>query len=436
MPLLKNKQLLLTETSRAPCRVSRYLGGGGQGEVYRADLKGTTVALKWYLKGSATKQQRYILEDLIARSPPDNRFLWPMELVSDSNMAGFGYIMSLREPHYKGLVDLVKGTAKPSFHSLATAGYQLADSYYQLHAKGLCYRDISFGNVFFDPKTGDVRICDNDNVGVNHDPYSGVLGTPRFMAPEIVCGRSLPDRDSDLYSLAVLLFFMFMVAHPLEGLHESEINCIDLHAMVKLYGTDPLFIFHPTNESNRPHPKFHFNALDNWPLYPQFLRDLFIRSFTEGLTNTKHGRVRETQWRQAMVRLRDSIYYCHKCSAKNFYDADDTVDKSTCWHCQASLQQPFRLQLGTNGIVVLNHDTKLFLHHLDGEQSYDFTRIAAEVSLNPKDPKIWGLKNMTKQKWVATSVDGTMSDIEPGRTTRLKTGTKINFRTIEGTIQH
>ena len=273
MPLLKNKQLLLTQTSRTPCRVSRYLGGGGQGEVYRADLKGTSVALKWYFKGTATKDQRYILEDLIAHGPPDNRFLWPIELVSDSNMSGFGYIMGLRGSHYKGLVDLVKGKAKPSFRSLATAGYQLADSYYQLHAKGLCYRDISFGNVFFDPKTGDVRICDNDNVGVNRDKkYRGVLGTPRFMAPEIVCGRSLPDRDSDLYSLAVLLFFMFMVAHPLEGLHETEINCIDLPAMEMLYGTDPLFIFHPTNESNRPDPTIHFNALANWPIYPQFLR--------------------------------------------------------------------------------------------------------------------------------------------------------------------
>jgi hypothetical protein len=39
---------------------------------------------------------------------------------------------------------------------------------------GYSYRDISFGNLFFDPDTGDVLICDNDNVSANGKDMSGV----------------------------------------------------------------------------------------------------------------------------------------------------------------------------------------------------------------------------------------------------------------------
>lgn len=40
-------------------------------------------------------------------------------------------------------------------------------------------------NLFFDPDTGDVLICDNDNVSANGVNHSSVYGTPRFMAPEM-----------------------------------------------------------------------------------------------------------------------------------------------------------------------------------------------------------------------------------------------------------
>ena len=65
-------------------------------------------------------------------------------------------------------------------------GHQLADSFLRLHTEGLCYRDISLGNVCFDPETGDTLVCDNDNVGIDGLSSGAVIGTKRFMAPEIV----------------------------------------------------------------------------------------------------------------------------------------------------------------------------------------------------------------------------------------------------------
>lgn len=266
--ILKPGQTVYTDPSRVGCTVEQFLGGGGQGEVYRANLSGRPVALKWYFPHQATSEQLAALTTLLKMGAPNAKFLWPLELAAESGVPGFGYIMPLREPRYKGIVDLMKRRIEPSFRALATAGLELAHSFLQLHAKGLCYRDISFGNVFFDPDTGEVLICDNDNVAVDGKTQGGILGTPRFMAPEVVRGNALPSTQTDLFSLAVLLFYMLMVHHPLEGQAEAAIRCFDLPAMTKLYGTAPVFIFDPNNASNRPLPGYHDNAIAFWPIYP------------------------------------------------------------------------------------------------------------------------------------------------------------------------
>lgn len=75
------------------------------------------------------------------------------------DVAGFGYIMPLREPRYKGMVDLMKRRIEPNLRALATAGFALADSFFQLHAKGLCYRDISFVSGYQNNALTLVQVC-------------------------------------------------------------------------------------------------------------------------------------------------------------------------------------------------------------------------------------------------------------------------------------
>jgi DNA-binding helix-hairpin-helix protein with protein kinase domain len=435
--ILKVGQTVQSETSGATCTVEQFLGGGGQGEVYRANLGGSPVALKWYYRQQATEEQRNALQTLIKSGAPNDLFLWPMELAVSSDVEGFGYIMPLRPDHFKGIVSLMKRHIEPSFRALTIAGRDLAHSFFQLHARGFCYRDISFGNVFFDPDTGDVLICDNDNVGVNNKVEGGVKGTLGFMAPEIVRDEANPSTTTDLFSLAVLLFYMLFVHHPLEGEKEAKIICFDLPAKNKLYGTEPVFIFDPDNTSNRPVPGLHDNPLIYWEVYPQFLRHLFIRSFTEGLHDPQR-RVRESEWRAALVRLTDSIIYCTHCGSENFYDSDALKASggtpAPCWNCKKQLLLPPRIRIGKQ-VVMLNHDTKLFPHHIDpNNRSYDFSHPVAEVTRHPKDPNIWGLKNISDSKWNST-VGDTVKDVAPGRSVTLAVGTTINFGAIEGDIR-
>jgi len=439
--LLKHNQIIQLN-NHLTCTVQECLGGGGQGEVYKADLNGSEVALKWYFPNQATLEQQQALAELIQKNAPNDKFLWPLSLAHCSEVKGFGYIMPLRPAHYKSIADLITRRVEPSFYHLLTATMQLADSFLQLHAKGLCYQDISFGNVFIDPLNGNILICDNDNVTTNKlSENSPIMGTPRFMAPEIVLGTAAPSSESDLFSLAVLLFYMLMLHHPLEGKKEADIKCFDLPAMNKLYGQEPLFIFDPVDDSNRPVAGYQDNAQIYWDMYPQFIKDLFNKAFTTGLHDPQHGRVRESEWRAALAKLRDSLLYCQHCGVENFYDAGllkSQGELNSCWACAKTVAVPPRILIQHTNlamIVMLNHDTQLFPHHFDPYRYYDFSYPVAKVNQHPTNPNVWGLKNLSQTTWSVSSEDGSIKAIATGQSITLSAGLSIHFGAVQGQIR-
>ena len=444
--LLNPKEKVHTLSTEFSYEIEAFLGGGGQGEVYRArlvDRQGpdTPVALKWffphYVRQDKNLQAR--LERAIVTGRPSDRFLWPQALVQrGAEHDDFGYVMPIREERFVGITDLVTRQTVPTFRALVTAGFELAHNYLQLHAEGFCYRDISFGNVFFDPESGEIRICDNDNVSVDDGRDGAISGTARFMAPEIVRGEAGPDTQTDLFSLAVLLFYMLVNHHPLEGAKETQFQIFDIQAMTYLYGTSPQFIFDPDDKSNWPLRGYHDNALALWDLYPRFLQELFILTFTEGL-HYPDKRARENQWCSALIRLRDSIFYCQHCSNENFYSTDALDDSngnsSVCWSCKSSHRLPPRMRIDGKDVVMLNHDTLLYPHHFNAEHSYNFEVPVAEVTQHPKNPRVWGLRNHSEEKWTSQNAAKEVKDVEPGKTVALSSGLRIQFGRREGEVR-
>ncbi len=429
---------LHTKRGGAPIEVREHLGTGGQGEVYRVDVdRGRTMAMKWYLPTAVSRQQYRRLQRLIDRGAPSPDFLWPEEMVvSSESKQGFGYLMELRPRGFFSIVELMAGRVNPSFRTVTTAAMNLANAFLSLHSRGLCYGDISFGNIFFHPRRGEIRICDNDNVIVDGSDDITVLGTPRFMAPEIVCGESLPNSDTDRYSLAVLLFYLFMVHHPLEGRREWEIHCLDLPAMERLYGDDPLFIFDPDDHSNRP-MKGHQDAVKlYWELYPQFLRDLFTTAFTRGLRHPEEGRVRESQWSKAIGRLQDSIMNC-ECGAEVFYDVH-YLRKSggvsaPCWSCGQNPQLSPRMRIG-DAIVVMTEETTLLKRHLCRFAKEPGQERPLAVCEHAGDGTL-ALVNKTSESWSVTTSGHSTRSIEPGKGIALRDGLEIHFGEVRGRVR-
>ncbi len=412
--------------------VRRFIGEGSQGAVYDVVLEptGEHHALKWYFPARGNERQRATIDELIDRGSPDDRFLWPTEIALITGNPSFGYVMPLRDRSSVGLADLLTGKVDVPFSTICTLGTELADTFLSLHSQGLCYRDISFGNVFFDPSTGRPLICDNDNVGVDGASASAVLGTRRFMAPEIVRRESAPSTATDLYSLSVLLFYLLMVGHPLVGRRELEFDVWDDKAESILFGRDPRFVFDPRDSSNAPVPELHGSVATNWDLYPDFIKRLFTQAFTDGLTDPTNGRVRESVWRSALARLRDLVLRCPACSKESFWR--ENVTRVTCWSCDRKLNDPVRLEIDGRPLV-LNRDTLVCHHHL--RLDYDFKTVVGRVIQHPTSPDRWGLRNESPEPWNVVLPSNERTTADPGRSVGLLPGTRIQIGPVSATIR-
>jgi eukaryotic-like serine/threonine-protein kinase len=420
------------------CVVDEFIGAGGQGEVYRLRVDGGAtsddLALKWYFPEWATRQQWDDLSALIEVGPPSARFLWPIDLAMCSGRPGFGYVMPLRPARFHSCVEIMCGRLEISFSSLLRVCLRVADGFLSLHARGLCYRDISFGNIFIDPTSGDVLIADNDNVAVDGRGAEGVHGTERFMAPEIVRGEALPSTATDLYSLSVLLFYLLMVSHPLEGLRMARADVFGREEALELYGRHPVFVFDPHDTSNGPDPERHWHAAIYWSLYPRMIRELFVRAFTDGLSDPMGGRVREGEWRDCLARLLDLLVPC-RCGASTFLEPDGRV-AAPCWSCGSPTptREPLpRLVLDPEldrHVVVLNLGRRLFAHHLRTRR-YDYREVAAEVVRHPTKGDVTGLRNLSAEAWTARANGGGDVIVPPGRSITIAPGTTIAFGSSE-----
>ncbi|HEY5311469.1 MAG TPA: hypothetical protein VIK18_03080 [Pirellulales bacterium] len=136
--------------------------------------------------------------------------------------------------------------------------------------------------------------------------------------------------------------------------------------------------------------------------------------------------------------MRDLAGYC-TCQAENFYDPDYDQPANGarhCWACQQPLRWPFRLAIGKRRNIVLNHATKLFGHHLDPQKTFDFSEPLAEVSRHPTEPGVWGLKNLSPDKWVVVSAEGALIDVLPGKSAKLAGDMTIQFGNVTGEVSY
>ena len=84
--------------------------------------------------------------------------------------------------------------------------------------------------------------------------------------------------------------------------------------------------------------------------------------------------------------------------------------------------------------IALNHDTKLFLHHIDPDRKYDFSNPVAEVSRHPTEPRVWGLRNLSTYPWKVGKANGDIIEVNSKQSFSLVPGTQIDFGTSKGMV--
>ncbi|MDD3491205.1 MAG: serine/threonine-protein kinase [Paludibacter sp.] len=384
--------------------VKRKLGEGGQGIVYLVEMNGKQYALKWYTH-DCSKDFYNNLDNNIKNGAPTASFLWPQFLTVWKEKR-FGYIMALRPDEYKDFSHFL--LAKVRFGSLSAmtnAALQISNAFRELHRKGYSYQDLNDGNFFIHPTTGEVLICDNDNVA----PYGknlGIAGKCRYMAPEVVLRKSLPNADTDRFSLGILLFMLLFNNHPLEGKLIAGVPCMTDQMERRFYGSSPVFIFDPTNDTNRPVMGIHTNAIRRWPIFPQFIKDAFIHIFGAEGIHEPNKRNPENEWLKLFVRLRNETVKC-SCGGETFINID--ASESTCINCGKKLGKPLTLNVGRNRIVMFPGQKTYSIHTKSGSE--DFSTITGEVIQNKNNPALWGIRNLSTDSWMCTMPDGTQKTI-------------------------
>ena len=405
--------------------VVEKLGEGGQGVVYKVLYNGEMLALKWYFANKLRDPVRFYrnIQNNIKQGAPTDAFLWPLE-ITENFEGSFGYLMKLRPSEYKDFSLFLLAKAKfSSIDAIINAALNITNGFRELHRSGFSYQDLNDGNFFVNPKTGDVLICDNDNVA----PYGenlGIAGKCRYMAPEVVVGKKRPDIHTDRFSLAVVLYLLLFCNHPLEG-RATMCPCLTEENERKFYGTNPIFVWDPSNDSNRPVRGVHVNEIRFWPVYPEFVRKTFEQAFSQKkmIGNDITHRVQEKEWQEVFTALRDVLVTCPACRNETFMDLN--VNSCTCMNCGKPVPKYPVLKVKKYK-AVLAPEKKIYechvIHDSDG-----FKETKGSVVTAKNDPRLLGLRNESGNNWSVVLPNGTSKQYANGQVIKIERGIKVNF---------
>lgn len=397
--------------------VQKRIGGGGQGDVYLVSYNNSPMALKWYKKSIMNNPQAFYenLVDNKEHGSPSAEFLWPVD-VTEWIDGTFGYIMPLKPKGFYEVSDFMLTNVRFKSYKIAIdAALKIVSAYRLLHNDGYSYQDLNDGNFFINPQNGKVLICDNDNVAPDKTE-TGIIGKPRYMAPEIVMKKNMPNSLSDLFSMSVILFILFCMTHPLEGKKSLE-PCLSPALQEKLYGSEALFIMDPTNRENGPHPIVHKNVNIVWPCLPKYMQDLFLKAFSQKALANPNARPKELEWIQNLVRFRSEIV---RCSCGNEVFTQDGKP-CVCEKCHEKIKVPFRLEFSDYSIPGMP-DSRIYRCQLGVCRADEALKPMGRVIAKKDNPGMLGVRNLSDKSWNAVTPSGKAKHVMPDEIVPLKDG--------------
>ncbi len=217
--------------------VERFLARGGMGEVYQVHDRelGESVALKTILPRSANDPMtldRFRREIQIARKVSHRNVCRIFDLGRHVQTDGEDVVfltmellsgVSLRARLRQGVMDPTEALGVVE---------QLAAGLGAAHQKGIVHRDLKPSNIFLVPEGEGVRtvIADfglarlqvKDESQLTVTGTGEILGTPAYMSPEQIEGKSATTA-SDIYSLGLVMYEMLTGAQAFEGASAFQI---------------------------------------------------------------------------------------------------------------------------------------------------------------------------------------------------------------------
>ena len=378
--------------------VDEIIGSGAMKDVYFSPDRSYVVCFfskeknKFYESKATFEQQKDRLKEIVGNKWQSifngiggdywkNIFCWPDGLVEYNNLLGitaptyrkqffFEYgsknndFLQIKGKEKEGkwfasannqnrfLDDKEKGT----WLNYLKIGILISRAVRRMHAAGLAHSDLSYKNILVDPVSGSASVIDVDGLVVPGKYPPDVVGTPDFIAPEVVRtshlskdnpDRYLPSIATDKHALAVLIYMYLLYRHPLRGGKIHDMNDPQKDETLGM-GEKALFIEHPTDHSNQVKPTQLKVSQQPWgdpakvpfTVTGPYLSELFMKSFVEGLHDPAK-RPSANDWETALVKTVDLIQPCHNHRCGQKWYVFDNSTQPECPFCHT----PFKGKL-------------------------------------------------------------------------------------------
>ncbi|XP_002816236.3 serine/threonine-protein kinase 10 isoform X1 [Pongo abelii] len=260
------------------------LGDGAFGKVYKAKNKetGTLAAAKVIETKSEEELEDYIVEiEILATC--DHPYI--VKLLGAYYHDGKLWIMIEFCPG--GAVDAImleldRGLTEPQIQVVCR---QMLEALNFLHSKRIIHRDLKAGNVLMTLE-GDIRLADFGVSAKNLKTLQkrdSFIGTPYWMAPEVVLCETMKDTPydykADIWSLGITLIEMAQIEPP-----HHELN--PMRVLLKIAKSDPPTLLTPSKWSVE-FRDFLKIALDKNPETRPSAAQLLEHPFVSGITSNK-----------------------------------------------------------------------------------------------------------------------------------------------------
>ncbi|MDZ4401393.1 family 16 glycoside hydrolase [Prosthecobacter sp.] len=197
--------------------IIEILGRGGMGAVYKARQKSLKrlVAIKILPLGAADDEMQFIerfqneAQTMAAMNHPAIVSVYDFGETPDGLLY---FIMEFVDG--TDVQKMIRASGKLSGDYALAITAHVCDALHYAHSRGVIHRDIKPANILIDQE-GHVKVADF-GLAKMHDPSqtSGLtrtnmaMGTPDYIAPEVLSPGTVVDHRADIYAVGVMLYQM------------------------------------------------------------------------------------------------------------------------------------------------------------------------------------------------------------------------------------
>ena len=250
----------------------------------------------------------------------------------------------------------------------------------------------------------------------------GIIGKAGYLAPEIVDQKTMPNRYSDYFSMAVILFILFYFNRPFEGKKIAGCGCMTEDMEKAFFGHNAVFIMDPLDDSNRPVPGLHTNIIRRWGLFPKSMEKLFIQAFSKQSILFPEKRVIDREWMTLMIQLRSMLCKCPHCGEETFVEPDSS--NQVCLDCGRNIEKPMVLKVDKFRIPLFQGQK---IYNVQLPVDGDLNAIVGEVVRHSMTNRL-GIKNYSTFTWQAIDPAGDVHNVSPEAGMPIKNEMKIKFK--------